>query len=654
MRFQKLLIIAALFGSAFVSAQSKKINPQLEDEWLIAINGDTITAGDFWYAFVKNADEEKPINLDSLKKYKKLYDKFLLKVTEAKSLGYDTTPKFLKEFKGYKNQLAESYLKDKSVTDKLIQEAFDRSRIDVEASHILVKVPYDAMPEDTLKAFQKALSIMNKANNGVDFTLLAKKYSDDNGGKNGGYLGYFSVLRMVYPFENMAYNTKPGEISKPFRSRFGYHIIKVHSNRKAVGEVKVAHIMTIAKEGMDPKKLVDAEKNIREIYEMVKEGKNFAELARKFSEDLNTSNRGGELPWFGPNKFLPEFENAAFSLANNGDVSEPVKTPYGWHIIKRIDRKELASYDDMKNELRNKVSRSDRAALSKTVVINRIKKEYEFTEYRSGIDNFYTFCDTTLITAKWKAPADKELTDKMFDFAGVTYTQKEFAEYLAQTLVPKKGGSYKRIVQYSYENWMTDIIESHEKSLLTTKYPDYGRLLREYKDGIILFDLTSEKVWNKSVVDTAGLRAFHNDIKDQWQWNERMDGVVYKCIDEATAVAVRKLLKKGRGDDVILENINVESKLNVRVEAGVYEAKSRPELNGLKFKKGVSKVLNQNDNFIVLKVDKVLPVESKPLSEVKGMVTAKYQDYLMDVWLKELREKYEIVYNDDVFKQLAP
>lgn len=654
MRFQKLLIIAALFGSAFVSAQSKKINPQLEDEWLIAINGDTITAGDFWYAFVKNADEEKPINLDSLKKYKKLYDKFLLKVTEAKSLGYDTTPKFLKEFKGYKNQLAESYLKDKSVTDKLIQEAFDRSRIDVEASHILVKVPYDAMPEDTLKAFEKALSIMNKANNGVDFSLLAKKYSDDNGGKNGGYLGYFSVLRMVYPFENMAYNTKPGEISKPFRSRFGYHIIKVHSNRKAVGEVKVAHIMTIAKEGMDPKKLVDAEKNIREIYEMVKEGKNFAELARKFSEDLNTSNRGGELPWFGPNKFLPEFENAAFSLANNGDVSEPVKTPYGWHIIKRIDRKELASYDDMKNELRNKVSRSDRAALSKTVVINRIKKEYEFTEYRSGIDNFYTFCDTTLITAKWKAPADKELTDKMFDFAGVTYTQKEFAEYLTQTLVPKKGGSYQRIVQYSYENWMTDIIESHEKSLLTTKYPDYGRLLREYKDGIILFDLTSEKVWNKSVVDTAGLRAFHNDIKDQWQWNERMDGVVYKCIDEATAVAVRKLLKKGRGDDVILENINVESKLNVRVEAGVYEAKSRPELNGLKFKKGVSKVLNQNGNFIVLKVDKVLPVESKPLSEVKGMVTAKYQDYLMDVWLKELREKYEIVYNDDVFKQLAP
>ena len=654
MRFQKLLIIAALFGSAFVSAQSKKINPQLEDEWLIAINGDTITAGDFWYAFVKNADEEKPINLDSLKKYKKLYDKFLLKVTEAKSLGYDTTPKFLKEFKGYKNQLAESYLKDKSVTDKLIQEAFDRSRIDVEASHILVKVPYDAMPEDTLKAFQKALSIMNKANNGVDFTLLAKKYSDDNGGKNGGYLGYFSVLRMVYPFENMAYNTKPGEISKPFRSRFGYHIIKVHSNRKAVGEVKVAHIMTIAKEGMDPKKLVDAEKNIREIYEMVKEGKNFAELARKFSEDLNTSNRGGELPWFGPNKFLPEFENAAFSLANNGDVSEPVKTPYGWHIIKRIDRKELASYDDMKNELRNKVSRSDRAALSKTVVINRIKKEYEFTEYRSGIDNFYTFCDTTLITAKWKAPADKELTDKMFDFAGVTYTQKEFAEYLTQTLVPKKGGSYQRIVQYSYENWMTDIIESHEKSLLTTKYPDYGRLLREYKDGIILFDLTSEKVWNKSVVDTAGLRAFHNDIKDQWQWNERMDGVVYKCIDEATAVAVRKLLKKGRGDDVILENINVESKLNVRVEAGVYEAKSRPELNGLKFKKGVSKVLNQNGNFIVLKVDKVIPVESKSLSEVKGMVTAKYQDYLMDVWLKELREKYEIVYNDDVFKQLAP
>ena len=654
MRLKKLLFITtAIFGLA-VNGQTKKLKPELENKWLVTVGGDTITAGDFWYAFVKNADENKPINIDSLNKYKELYDKFLLKVTEAKSLGYDTTKKFLKEFRGYRDQLAESYLKDKSVTESLIKEAFDRSRIDVEASHILIKVPYDAMPEDTLKAYKKASKIMMMAKSGKEFSKLANEYSDDNGVKNGGYLGFFSVLRMVYPFENAAYNTKPGEISTPFRSRFGYHVLKVHSTRKAVGEIKVAHIMTIAREGMEEKKINDAEKNIKEIYKMLKEGKQFNELARKFSEDLNTSNKGGELPWFGPNKFLPEFENVAFGLEKNGDYSEPVKTPYGWHIIKRIDRKELASYEEMKNELRNKVSRSDRAALSKTVVMNRIKEDYGFKEYRSGIDDFYEFCDSTLVTAKWKAPADKKLKSKMFYFDGVTYTQKDFADYLTKTLVPKRGGSYQRIVQYSYDNWMNKIIQDHEKSQLTKKYPDFSRLLREYRDGIILFDLTSEMVWNKSVVDTLGLRKFHEGVKKQWQWDERMDGVVYKCIDELTANEVRKLLKKGKGDDVILEKINVESKLNVRVEAGVYEAKNRPELNGLSFKKGVSKVLNQNGNFIVLKVNHVLPVEPKSLKEVKGMVTAKYQDYLMEVWLKKLSDKFEIVYNEEVFKQLVP
>ena len=179
---------------------------------------------------------------------------------------------------------------------------------------------------------------------------------------------------------------------------------------------------------------------------MIEDGKEFRELARQFSEDLKTSNKGGELPWFGPSKFLPEFENVAFGLKKNEGYSKPVKTPYGWHIIKRIDRKELASYDEMKNDLRNKVSRSDRAGLSKTAVMNRIKKEYGFKEYRSGIDAFYKFCDSTLVSATWKAPTDKKLRSKMFDFAGVSYSQKDFAEYLTRTLVPKRGGSYQRIV----------------------------------------------------------------------------------------------------------------------------------------------------------------------------------------------------------------
>ena len=241
----------------------------------------------------------------------------------------------------------------------------------------------------------------------------------------------------------------------------------------------------------------------------------------------------------------------------------------------------------------------------------------------------------------------------MFDFNGVTYTQKDFAEYLKKTLVPKKGGDYLRIVTYSYNRWIENMLKDFEKSQLPFKKPDYVRLLKEYREGIILFDLSSEKIWNKSITDTAGLRSFYNENASTWQWDERMNGTVYKCINQETANLVRGYLKKKKDDVFILEKINIESTLNVRVEAGVYQAEDRPDLNGVSFKKGVSKVFEKNGQHIVLKVNKVLPVENKKLNEVRGSVAAKYQDYLMKEWIKELRAKYKIVYNEEVFNQLA-
>lgn len=655
MRLRKLLIVSALFCGIIANAQNKELDPKIADKWLATISGDTITAGEFWYVFNKNAKADEVITKDSLKNYRKLYNKFLLRVQEAKELGYDTTEKFKKEFDGYKNQLAESYLKDKSVTEGLVQEAFERSQTDVEASHILIGIKNNLNPNDTMEAYRTILKVRKKAINGEDFSKLAKEFSTDPSAKqNGGYLGYFSAFRMVYPFENAAYNTKVGEISNPFRTRFGYHIVKVSNKRKAVGEIKVAHIMTVVKKDMTEKKKKAAEENINEIYTKLQNGEDFKILAKKFSEDMNTASKGGELPWFGPSKFVPEFENAAFALTDNGDYSKPVQTPYGWHIIKRLDKKAPASYEEVKNDIKQKVSRSDRAELSKTSVLNRIKRDYGFKENRKGIDGFFKYCDSTILSGKWQAPSDSKLKTKMFEFDKKEYTQKEFATYLSQTLMPKRGGDYKRLVNTSYQTWMENILKDKERSMLLTKYPEYGRLLKEYKEGIILFDLTSEKVWNKSVSDTAGLRKFHEENKSSWNWDERMNGTVYKCINAGTAKKVRKYLKKKKDDVFILDTINHASKLNVRVEAGVYQAKDRGDLNDVKFKKGISKVFEKDGSFIVLKVNDVLPVQPKKLGEVRGVVTAKYQDYLMKVWIKDLSEKYKIIYNEEVFNQLIP
>tara|TARA_Y100000589_G_scaffold297496_1_gene305308 strand:- start:1075 stop:3042 length:1968 start_codon:yes stop_codon:yes gene_type:complete len=652
-KFKVLLFSPILFFSIVIKAQELK--PELAKKWLVAIEGDTISAGDFWYVYNKNSDPEKSITRDSLLSYRALYDKFLLKVKEAKMLGYDTTSKFMKEFNGYKDQLAESYLKDKNVTENLIKEAYERMQTDVEASHILIRISDSGLPSDTLAAYKKAMKVKKLADNGSDFKELAKKYSSDPSAvSNGGYLGYFSVFRMVYPFETAAYKTDSGQVSKPFRTRFGYHIVKVHNKRKAVGQIKVAHILTISRDDMPLEKQKAAEKNIYDIYSRLQKGEaNFETLAKKFSEDMNSAASGGVLDWFGPSKFVPEFENAAFSLEANGDFSKPIKTAYGWHIIKRLDRKGIKSFNDSEIDLKTKVARSDRAELSEKFVLNKIKKDYNFKEHRKGISSFYEFCDSTLLTTEWELPNSKKLKRKMFDFNGKTYTQKDFASYLKSTLVPKKGGDYRRIVSYTYNRWIEILLKDFEKSQLPYKKPDYVRLLKEYREGIILFDLSSEKIWNKSITDTSGLRRFHEKNSSNWQWDERMKGTVYKCINKETATLVRDYLRNQKDDVFILENINIESALNVRVEAGIYQAKDRADLEGVSFKKGISEIINKNGQYIVLKVNEILPIEDKDLNEVRGSVAARYQDYLMKEWIKELRAKYKIVYNEEVFNQLA-
>ena len=440
MKYNTYLLLAILFilsSTTYAKEDILKIDKELSKKWLVAIDGDTTTAGDFWYLFNKNNFNKTVPNIDSLNNYRDLYSKFLLKVKDASERGLDTTKKFLKEFEGYKNQLAESYLKDKTVTEGLINEAYTRSLEDVEASHILINVQYHALPQDTMTAYKKALKVQKLARKGEDFSVLAKKYSEDPSAKsNGGYLGFFTAFKMVYPFENGAYETEIGKISKIVRTRFGYHILKVHSRRKAIGEIKVAHIMMIVKDDMKAIKKQAAEDRINEVFEKLNAGETFDQLAQNFSEDQQSKGKGGALPWFGAGKFVPEFEAAAFKLINKGDYSKPFKTKYGWHIVKLLDKKEPKSFENAKADLKRKVARSDRAEKSDESVLKRIKKDYNFKENRDGIDSFFDFCDTTLLDGKWKMPKDEKMQKVMFSFAGKKYIQKEFAVYLSKRLSP--------------------------------------------------------------------------------------------------------------------------------------------------------------------------------------------------------------------------
>ncbi|MDB5262459.1 MAG: peptidylprolyl isomerase, partial [Adhaeribacter sp.] len=331
---------------ALLLAGCKGSQPQAsKDPVLETIGGKPVYTAEFEYVYHKNNGNAENANTRaSIQEYLDLYTNFKLKVMDAESRGLDTTTAFRQELEGYKQQLAQPYLTEKSVTEKLIREAYDRMQKEVNASHILINVAPDAEPKDTLAAYNKVLELRKRLVAGEDFAQLAHAFSEDPSAKeNYGKLGYFTALQMVYPFEDAAYKTLPGQLSQPIRTRFGYHIIKVNDVRSAQGEIKVSHIMVRATPGLPKADSVAAKKKIDEIYTRVARKQNWDQLVAQFSEDVSSAENGGELPWFGTGRMIGNFEEAAFKLAKPGDITRPVQTPYGWHIIKLIERRSLPS-----------------------------------------------------------------------------------------------------------------------------------------------------------------------------------------------------------------------------------------------------------------------------------------------------------------------
>jgi peptidyl-prolyl cis-trans isomerase SurA len=345
-----------------------------DNEVLLTIDNQQVTSKEFMTVYQKNNVDIQTAEKKSIEEYLELYINFKLKVIEAESLGLDTVQSFRKELDGYVNQLTEPYLVDRDYEEALIREAYDRLQEEVNVSHIMIRVRNGATPEDTLKAWNTINNLYDSAIVAPSFEELALETSEDPSVKdNNGNLGYFTAFRMVYPFENAAYQTNPGNISRPFRTTFGYHIVKVYDVRPARGELRTAHIMLISNDQSTEAEKKEAERKIQEIYSELKQGANFTEMARVYSEDRGSSRKGGELPWFSTGRMVPEFEEAAFSIEKDGDISEPVKTQFGWHIIKRLEYRKMGSYEEEYKSLKSKVEKDKRSRGSRESLIRKLK-----------------------------------------------------------------------------------------------------------------------------------------------------------------------------------------------------------------------------------------------------------------------------------------
>lgn len=631
----------------------------IEDPVLLIVGGDPVTKGEFESIYRKNNAKETASDRKALEEYLQLFINFKLKVKAAKDAGKDTVKSFQNELKGYRRQLAQPYLTDKNVNEKLIQEAYDRMKKDVRASHILISLPTDPLPKDTLAAYNKALALRARILKGEDFTALARQNSEDPSAKqNDGDLGYFTSMMMVYPFENAAYSTPVGEISMPVRTKFGYHLLKITNVRDAQGQVHVAHIMVKNPENAKDSVIAANKKKIDEIAQRIKKGEDFGQLASQFSDDRTSGKNGGQLPWFGTGKMVPEFEKIAFELKNDNEVSEPFRTQYGWHIVKRLERKGVQTFDEVKADLKQKISKDSRSQVSRDAVIARVKKESGFIENQLALNELITKVDTSFLSGKWKADAAKGMEKPLFTLGKEASTQAEFAEFLAQnqSRQPKESVT-EALVRKSYDYFRNEKIIAYEDARLEQKYPEFRMLMQEYRDGILLFEITDENVWSKALKDTAGLEAFHNQNKAKYMWGERVEAVVYKSKDAATAKATRKMVakraKKGTTTEEIKAQINKSSQLNLQVEEGTFSKGDNESIDAVNWTVGITAdKVNADGSVTFVEVRKVLEPAPKSLQEARGLITADYQTFLEQEWIKELQKKYKVEVKQGVFDSI--
>ena len=610
---------------------------------VLQIEGENVSLEEFKNIFYKN-NNNVDITKEYLDEYMELFVNFKLKVREAEELGLDTNLSFINELEGYRKQLAKPYLKNNEFDSQMLDEAYSRMLIDISASHILFSLNENDSKEDKDNVYNKALEIRQSIINGeISFSKAAVKNSDDESAlTNKGNLGYFTAFMMVYDFESAAYGLNSGEISMPVLTKYGYHLIKINDRREALGKVKVAHIMFNTGVGASKEKLNEASDKINRANELLASGEAFELVAEKFSEDRSTAVKGGILPTFGVGKMVPKFEEVAFSLKNVGDISAPFATKFGYHIIKLLEKQPISEFDIIKADLKRMIAKDSRSELSQKSLIKELRGSYKV---RNNANAFASFRKNAVLkVANGEFKNNNVNNASLFTIENNIITVNEFAKYIVKN--QSKGSDIDDL----YVNFVDVSLLRYEESNLETKYPQYEALLKEYREGILLFDLTNKNVWQKAVEDTSGLLSYFEDNQATYFFNNRLDASIYSCENKTIAKEVRKYIyKKKRGslsNEQILEKINSNAALSLKIESGIFEKGDNEYIDTIDWRAGISSdIVLEDGSYVIVDVNKLLPARNKSINEIRGKVISDYQNHLEKAWLTILKSKYSVVIN---------
>jgi len=633
--FIVFLLLLKLIG-ATAQIQKKATSSMI----LFTVDGNPTLTDEFIYLFKKNhANESQDYTESKIDEYLNLFINFKLKIREAQKRGMDTTAKFNKELNTYREELKKPYRADKDVLDKLTHETYDHLMQEVNASHILIQIKPDATPEDTLKAFHRISDIKKRISEGEDFEKLARELSEDPSAKyNGGSLGYFTAMQMVYPFEQAAYQTKKGEVSPIVRTRFGYHLIKVLDIRPSRGEVEVSHILLRSTKDNETK----VKNLIFEIYDQLKKGRNWDELCKQYSEDTNTKNTGGRLRPFGVGALaaVPEFEATAFAMQSPGEISDPFQSNIGWHIIRLEKKIPMPPYAEAEASLKKRVTRDERMKISQQALAAKRRKDLGFVENDPIKMKVIGLADSSLLMGKWKFSGSPELRKTvLFSINGKEVKSGDFFSWIEQQHNPSKLSAPAYMNQL-YEQWKEGKINEAEEEKIIKENPDFKYLLTEYREGILLFEIMEKEVWNKASVDSAGQRKYYREHLTKYGGGNRVEARIFSTTDKSFLAEVK--MKIAHGDT--LKEADMK--------------KFRSAQNFRNYERGESKVIDKitwvsglqeeeiDGTYYLVEVKRLVPPGPKTLEEARAKVISDYQDSLEKDWIASLKNKFRVVLNN--------
>ena len=646
-----VLAFVLLLSSVFSFAQE-------QDPVVMNINGKDVRKSEFDYIYNKS-NTDNAIDKKTLEEYIELFKNFKLRVAEAESQGLDTVTSFRNELKEYRDQLAKPYLSNLAVDETLVRTQYGRMKDYCQLSHIMVLFPREEgsgslqmIPADTLEIYQKINQVHSLLMKGQDFGKLAMEYSEDAQsieGPDPGYIGWFSGLMLNPTLEEAVFSIEPGKFSRPIRTSYGYHIMKVLDKRPNPGQIKASHILVKFPDDADQAQKKEALAKINEVYQKVQGGQDFAELARTHSSDGSAS-QGGDLGWFGLGAMVKEFEDAAFGLNAIGDVSKPFESPFGYHIVKLMDRKAFESFEAKRTEIETKYSTGGFFNLLHKPAIDELKTKNNFRKN----DRSY---ESLMNSAREIFPADALYLDKyaganeiLFSISDKNITISDFIADIRKNT----RSAYSLSTEFlndKLESFEYDQLLRFENEHLENRYPEFKQLMQEYRDGILMFEISNKEVWNRASEDVKGLEAFFNKNKKKYKWDEPYyKGYVVLVRDADTKKQIQKEISKMKQKEAVeymLENYKVGSVSYVKLERGLFKKGENAFVDEAIFKTGKASLPEDYNDFFLMGKSLKSP---ESYEDVKGLVITDYQDYLEEEWVKNLNEKYPVsIYKDVIF-----